>query len=283
MKKFILGLVIGISLSIVSVAFASEFKVVTANFPVMINGKVFESEKPILIIDGSTYMPLKAIGEALGVKVSWNDIKKQVEIGESNLFVVKRVIDGDTFKIDYNGKEESVRLIGVDTPESVHPDKTKNTEFGKEVSEYSKSQIEGKEVRLEFDVQQRDKYGRILAYVYIGDTFYNAELINKGYAQVMTIAPNVAQSDLFVKLQKEARENKVGMWADEFNTVTTSTEGKTDTTTQNNNGLIKGNISSSGEKIYHIPGGQYYNATNAEEYFNTEAEAQAAGYRKSKR
>jgi micrococcal nuclease len=72
--------------------------------------------------------------------------------------------------------------------------------------------VEGKEVRLEFDAQWRDKYRRLLAYVYLGDTMLNAELVRQGYAQVATFPPNVKYQELFLKLQREAREDRRGLW-----------------------------------------------------------------------
>lgn len=133
---------------------------------------------------------------------------------EENKYTVISVVDGDTFKINYNGKETKVRLIGVDTPESVHPDKTKNTTYGKEASNYTKSLIEGKNIALEFDVSQTDKYGRLLAYVYLENgEMLNEKLVKEGYAQVATYAPNVKYAEKFKILQEEARKNKVGFWA----------------------------------------------------------------------
>ena len=123
--------------------------------------------------------------------------------------------DGDTFKIDYNGEEKKVRLIGIDTPESVSPNKKKNNNYGEEASNYTKQILEGKNIYLEFDVQETDKYGRLLAYVYLEDgTMYNKELLEKGYAQVVTYPPNVKYVEEFEAIQKKARENNVGFWAE---------------------------------------------------------------------
>lgn len=131
---------------------------------------------------------------------------------DGKLYDVVRVVDGDTIVINYNGKNEKVRLIGVDTPESVHTDKSKNTKEGIKISEYTKSQLEGKKVILELDVQERDKYGRILAYVYLDGVMYNKTLLELGYAKIATYPPNVKYVEEFKKLQKQARENKVGLW-----------------------------------------------------------------------
>lgn len=134
-------------------------------------------------------------------------------LNDASYYDVVRVVDGDTFVIDYNGKNEKVRLIGIDTPESVHPNEEKNTEFGDMVSNYSKKMLTGKNVQIEFDVQQRDKYGRLLAYVYLDGQMYNEVLLENGYAKLATYPPNVKYVDEFTKIQKRARENKMGMWA----------------------------------------------------------------------
>ena len=137
------------------------------------------------------------------------------------LVKVDSVIDGDTFRLE-NG--EKVRLIGVDTPETVHPSKPVQY-YGKEASEFTKRMLEGKKVRLEMDVQERDKYGRLLAYVYLEDgTFFNAELVKQGYAQAATYPPNVKYVELFISLQKEARENNRGLWKEKQQTVQDSTD-----------------------------------------------------------
>lgn len=137
-------------------------------------------------------------------------------------FFVQRVIDGDTFKLT-NG--ERVRLIGVDTPEAKLNDKLKRDAKrtkqdtktilaqGQKSKAFATKILEGKRVRLEFDIQPRDRYGRLLAYVYLENgTFVNAELLKQGYAQLMTVPPNVKYKDLFLKLQREARENQRGLW-----------------------------------------------------------------------
>ncbi|MDP2968258.1 MAG: thermonuclease family protein [Deltaproteobacteria bacterium] len=124
--------------------------------------------------------------------------------------MVKRVIDGDTLLLT-NG--ERVRLIGVDTPETKHPQKPVQR-FGKEAYLFTKRMVEGKEVRLEFDWQRRDKYGRLLAYVYLTDgAFLNAEIIKQGYGFAYTKYP-FKYLDEFGGYEKEARENRRGLWKD---------------------------------------------------------------------
>lgn len=131
---------------------------------------------------------------------------------------VARVVDGDTLELSGG---EKVRLIGVNTPETVKPDSPPQP-YGKEASEFTKKNLEGKRVFLELDVQQRDRYGRILGYVYlrpprnredIERDMFNAVLLREGYAQVMTVPPNVKYADLFVRLQREAKAARRGLWA----------------------------------------------------------------------
>jgi len=124
---------------------------------------------------------------------------------------VKRVIDGDTI-ILWNG--ERVRYIGINTPELHHPKKPVEY-LAKEANQFNERLVGGKKVRLEFDVERRDRYGRLLAYIYLEDgTFVNAEMLKAGYAQLMTFPPNIKHVDLFIKLQREARENNRGLWGE---------------------------------------------------------------------
>ena len=128
----------------------------------------------------------------------------------NDLVTVKRVIDGDTLLLS---NRERVRLIGVDTPETKHPQKPVER-FGKEAYLFTKRMVEDKEVRLEFDWQRRDKYGRLLAYVYLTDgAFLNAEIIKQGYGFAYTKYP-FKYLDEFRRYEKEAKENMRGLWKD---------------------------------------------------------------------
>ncbi len=138
--------------------------------------------------------------------------------------LVKRAVDGDTLLLE-NG--ERVRLIGIDTPEmhesdKLYKDSQRSQEgvstiqkLGRRAYEFTKGLVEGKRVSLEFDVEKRDKYDRLLAYVYLKDgTFINARILEQGYASLMTFAPNVKYADLFLKLYRQARENRRGLWGE---------------------------------------------------------------------
>jgi micrococcal nuclease len=128
---------------------------------------------------------------------------------------VERVVDGDTFVATVRNRRERIRVIGVDTPESVDPNRPVEP-YGKEASNFAKHYLDGETVRLAGDAEPRDRYGRMLAYVWLRDgTFWNALLAAEGYAQQLTIPPNVTYAPLFRRLVAEARQNDRGLWAEE--------------------------------------------------------------------
>ncbi len=136
--------------------------------------------------------------------------------------LVTKVIDGDTIELQ---NRERVRFIGIDAPEAwpshklerdrkrTKKDRETIIAMGKIATEFTKNLVEGKKVKLEFDVEKKDRYGRLLAYVYLPDgRMLNAELVKEGYARVYTFPPNVKYVDMFLELQREARENNRGLW-----------------------------------------------------------------------
>jgi len=118
---------------------------------------------------------------------------------------VVRIVDGDTIDVQLADRVEKIRYIGVNAPEVHHPIRGEES-GGREAAEVNRRLVAARHVRLELDVRTRDRYGRLLAYVWAGDTMVNAELVRLGYAQVMTVPPNVKYQRLFVKLQREARD-----------------------------------------------------------------------------
>jgi micrococcal nuclease len=126
---------------------------------------------------------------------------------------VLRVVDGDTIRVRLDGRSEPVRYIGVDTPESVKPG-TPVQCFAKRAAAANAALVAGREVRLVGDVEQRDRYGRLLAYVYRepDGAFVNAALVRDGYARTLTIAPNVAHAHQLAELARTARESGRGLW-----------------------------------------------------------------------
>ncbi len=120
-------------------------------------------------------------------------------------------MDGDTIEVDYRSESVRVRLIGIDTPETVHPSEPVGC-FGPEASAFTKRWLLGVRVRLEFDVERLDRYGRTLAYVWKGAELFNESILAKGYGQVSTYPPNVKYVDRFLAAQRRAREAGAGLW-----------------------------------------------------------------------
>jgi len=128
---------------------------------------------------------------------------------------VARVIDGDTIEIETG---EHVRFIGVDTPETVHPKKSVQC-FGKEASNKTKALLEGKDIYMEKDVSETDRYGRLLRYLYLPNPdapeeviFVNEYLIEQGYGTVITYPPDVKYHDQLVDAQRVAQKEERGLW-----------------------------------------------------------------------
>jgi micrococcal nuclease len=128
---------------------------------------------------------------------------------------VTRVVDGDTMKITLSReqhREETIRLLLIDTPETVHPDKEVQP-YGPEASAYAKKLLEDQDVQLEIDVSERDKYGRLLVYLWIGDRMFNEMLLEEGLARVAyVIPPNIKYIDQFRTTQQKSQESGKGIW-----------------------------------------------------------------------
>jgi micrococcal nuclease len=124
---------------------------------------------------------------------------------------VVRVVDGDTIEARIGGKVEDVRLIGVDTPETVKPG-TPVQCFGERASRFTKRRLTGRRVRLAFGVERRDVYGRLLAYLYLGDRFYNPILVRRGLARTLTIPPNDRFAPRLRRLELTAARVGRGLW-----------------------------------------------------------------------
>lgn len=124
---------------------------------------------------------------------------------------VVHVVDGDTIHVQLGERVEKVRYIGVNTPEVRHPAKGEEP-GGRAAAVVNRQLVSGRRVRLELDAQARDRHGRLLAYVWVDETMVNAELVRRGFAQVMTVPPNVRHQPLLLRLQHEAREAGRGLW-----------------------------------------------------------------------
>lgn len=135
-------------------------------------------------------------------------------IDESEYYLVKRVIDGDTFEIRNGLRAMNIRMLGIDTPETVDPRKREQC-FGKEASRETRNIIEGKKVQLKLDPsrESKDKYGRILAYVFLENgLFINLNLLKNGFAKEYTFGKPYSKQALFIATQNEAKQNNIGLW-----------------------------------------------------------------------
>lgn len=136
---------------------------------------------------------------------------EEPEPGDEVRVRVLEVIDGDTITVALDGEAEDVRYIGIDTPEV---DPSIGVEcFGDQAGDRNEELVGGKRVRLVFDDELRDRYGRLLAYVYLGERFINAELVRGGFARTLTIEPNTNRAGLFDRLEQAAGVAGRGLWS----------------------------------------------------------------------
>jgi micrococcal nuclease len=210
--------------------------------------------------------------------------------GSKDLIEVEllNVIDGDTIKVKYNGKTETIRYLLIDTPEVRHQT-LGNQPLGDEASSRNQQLLEDATVALEFDVGERyDDYGRLLAYVYADGQSVQQVLLEEGLARLAYVfAPNTRHLDSFKEAEAIARQAELNIWQYEKYVTnrgfdkTKVNEVKAHEPKTNEKCLIKGNINRENKKIYHIPSGKYYEQTKPEKWFCTEQQALDAGFKKS--
>ncbi len=232
----------------------------------------------------------------------------QEKRGHTETAKVIEAIDGDTVKVRLRGRVVTIRMLLVDTPETHHP--TKGVQpYGPEAAAFTKKLLEGKTVEVEPAVDNgHDKYGRLLAYLFIKGKSVEELLLKNGYARVAYVyPPNTKYLSSYRKAEAEAKDKKLRIWKtpgyvqadgyhpevikDKANSAGASSSTgalKTDDSSigfapdKNGNcqGHIKGNINSHGARIYHVPSDRSYKVTKAERCFMTEKEAVKAGFRK---
>lgn len=241
----------------------------------------------------------------VGAKNGYVDDK----VHEYQKAIVTDVVDGDTIKVKIDGRKYKLRLILIDTPELSDSNK-EIADLGKKASRFTKKMLKGKNVYLEKDVSDTDKYDRLLRYVWLKEPkhpleekelyqyCFNSVLLEKGYAQLSTHPPDVAYADYFKTRVKLARKKKVGLYAEK---KSGTPKKKNDTSNRKiqqlteevkigrntyiadvTQGVIKGNKKS---KIYHMEGQTGYNKISVKNviFFESEEEAIAKGYRRAKR
>lgn len=212
----------------------------------------------------------RAIYLVVCLLISFLAIGCAISQDDANTVRVIRVVDGDTVEVNIQGTKEKVRLIGVDTPETVHPTIGEEP-YGIEASDFTKEKLTDQTVELEFDVEERDRYGRLLAYVWLDGEMFNEVLLSDGYAQIATYPPNVRYVERFQVAQQEAREAERGLWGViEEEPVTAQKERL-----ESSNWL--GNANS---KKFHYPDCQHGQKTKSynQVWFDSRQEAIDAGY-----
>jgi len=211
---------------------------------------------------------------------------------------VIEVIDGNTIRVNLGDRAEIVRYIGINTKEINQPTKGPEASGG-ETAETNRQLVARQQIRLELDAQERDREGRLLAYVYVADKMVNAELVRRGSAEIMTVQPNVRYRDLFVTLEQEARDDRRGLWADPSEPTTpTSVAQAGPPDAGERPGVppesawtcpvsqpIKGNLStySSGRCIFHVPDSELYGATKPERCYASVDDARRDGCQAARR
>jgi len=210
---------------------------------------------------------------------------------------VVEVIDGNTIRVNLGDRAETVRYIGINTKETTLPTRGPESSGG-EGAEANRELVARQQIRLELDAQERDREGRLLAYVYVADKMVNAELVRRGSAEIMTVQPNVRHRDLFVTLEQEARDEKRGLWADPSEPTTPTSVALAGPTTGERPGVppesvwtcpvsqpIKGNRKtySSGRCVFHVPDGELYGATKPDRCYATVDNARQDGCQAARR
>ena len=184
-------------------------------------------------------------------------------------YQVTRVVDGDTIDVIYKGKKERIRMLNVDTPESVHPDQSRNTAMGKKASAYTKSRLAGKTVDLEFQAKKRGRYGRLLAYVIVDGRNYSMELVKKGWSKYYTkYGTSHRHHADFVSAEKYARAMGLNIWSGSVPYVKSKKAPAA-------SGAYHGNVKS---HKFHRSSCRHYNCRNCTRNFSSRQAAVAAGY-----
>jgi len=197
-------------LSTINVKEPSKFKALVVSFGLLafsLVGLALSSDS------ASTEQPKTheaELDETQTSKINGTKVISTDEQLEDNLILVTRIIDGDTIEIETG---EKVRLIGIDTPETVHPSKPVEC-MGKEASARTKELIENKKVRLEKDVSETDKYGRLLRYIWLDGELINEKLVREGFANSSSYPPDIKYQERFNKAERYAVENNLGLWGE---------------------------------------------------------------------
>lgn len=197
--------------------------------------------------------------------------------------LVAYVSDGDSIVLRYAIKYEfdgeikyinRIRYIGIDAPEYNEP-------YYQAAKALNKSLVHGKRIRLELDKERVDRYNRLLAYVYVGDTFVNAEMVRRGYARAVRMEPNTKYADLFQQLEREAREQRRGMWVSREISQDAGSDPQAEESEAATEAQEHRYVASKNSDVFHVPSCQWVQKIAEENkvYFSTYKEGIDSGRR----
>lgn len=212
---------------------------------------------------------------------------------------VVKIVSGDTIHVFVNGDVDRVRYIGVTAPDPGDGGPDSGDPQGREALKFNRGLMDARNVRLELDVQERDPEGRLLAYVWLGDVMVNAEMIARGFGQVVTGGPNVRYQDMLLRRQEQARAAKLGIWrtagaappaaksaaaAPKAARARPGVPPKTSWSCPLSHPIKADFTTYSSERcIYYVPGSGAYGVSRTERCYATEDEARQDGCRRSRR
>ena len=257
------------------------------------------TETMLAAVDCRMFLPDQEIALARAqLWAAWANHSRGSEAPPILVGQVLDVVDGNTIRVNLGDRVETVRYIGINAKQTTQAVKGPN-QSGGDVADANRQLVARQQVRLELDAQERDREGRLLAYVFVADRMVNAELVRRGSAEAMTIQPNVRYRDLFVTLEQEARDDRRGLWADQSEPTTPTTLAQaTSPGAKEQPGVppesawacpaaqpIKGlfNAFSSPRCIFHVPDSELYGATKPDRCYATVDDARQDGCQAARR
>jgi micrococcal nuclease len=267
-------------------------------------GSIYEpprsvTEAMLTAVDCRVFLPDQEVALARGrLWAAWANQARGSEAPPPILVgQVLDVVDGNTIRVNLVDRVETVRYIGINAKQTTQPAKAPS-QSGGDITDVNRQLVARQQVRLELDAQERDREGRLLAYVFVADRMVNAELVRRGSAETMTIQPNVRYRDLFVTLEQEARDDRRGLWANQSEPTTPTSVAQVSPGAKERPGVppesawacpaahpVKGNVNafSSPRCIYHVPDSELYSATKPDRCYATVDDARSDGCQASRR
>jgi micrococcal nuclease len=266
-------------------------------------GSIYEpprsvTEAMLAAVDCRMFLPDQEVTLARGkLWAAWANQARGSEAPPILVGQVLDVVDGNTIRVNLGDRVETVRYIGINAKQTTQVAKTPNQSVG-DIIDVNRQLVARQQVRLELDTQERDREGRLLAYVFVADRMVNAELVRRGSAETMTIQPNVRYRDLFVSLEQEARDDRRGLWANQSEPTTPTSVAQAPPGSKERPGVlpesawacpaaypVKGNVNpfSSPRCIYHVPDSELYGATKPDRCYATVDDARGDGCQAARR